>query len=90
MQFRQELGFYVAALNFYYLLLQAQHLHESLGVKSLDVTHYLGPLKGVAAKFQKELQQGGELNAVIEEGESREQALADVGLLQKVIEWVEG
>ncbi|KAF1359780.1 DUF1760-domain-containing protein [Lizonia empirigonia] len=90
MQFRQELGFYVAALNFYYLLLQAQHLHEPLGVKSLDIAHYLGPLKEVAAKFQKELVEGGELAAVVEEGEAREQALADVGLLQKVIEWVEG
>ncbi|KAJ8114585.1 hypothetical protein OPT61_g3571 [Boeremia exigua] len=90
MQFRQELGFYVAALNFYYLLLQAQHLHEPLGVKALDVTQYIEPLKEVTARFQKELGEGGELNAVVEEGEAREQALADVGLLQKVIEWVEG
>ncbi|KAH6625287.1 YAP-binding/ALF4/Glomulin [Boeremia exigua] len=90
MQFRQELGFYVAALNFYYLLLQAQHLHEPLGVKSLDVTHYIETLKKVAASFQKELVEGGELSAVVEEGEAKEQALADVGLLQKVIEWVEG
>ncbi|KAF2628354.1 DUF1760-domain-containing protein [Macroventuria anomochaeta] len=89
MQFRQELGFYVAALNFYYLLLQAQHLHEPLGVKALDVTHYIGPLKEVAARFQKELGEVGELNAVVEEGKAREQALADVGLLQKIIEWVE-
>ncbi|KAF9692697.1 hypothetical protein EKO04_009268 [Ascochyta lentis] len=89
MQFRQELGFYVAALNFYYLLLQAQHLHEPLGVKSLNITHYLEPLKDVATRFQKELGEGGELAAVVEAGEAREQALADVGLLQKVIEWVE-
>lgn len=90
MQFRQELGFYVAALNFYYLLLQAKHLHEPLGVKTLDLTQYIEPLKEVAARFQKELVEGGELNAVVEEGEAREQALADVGLLQKVMEWVEG
>ena len=90
MQFRQELGFYVAALNFYYLLLQARHLHEPLGVKSLDISHYLGPLKEVAGRFEKELQNGGELGAVVEEGEAREQALADVGLLVKVVEWVEG
>lgn len=90
MQFRQELGFYVAALNFYYLLLQAKHLHEPLGVKSLDITQYTEPLKEVAARFQKELDEGGELQAVVEEGDAREQALADVGLLQKVIEWVEG
>lgn len=90
MQFRQELGFYVAALNFYYMLLRAQHLHEPLGVKSLDIKHYIEPLKEVAARFQKELGEGGELNVVVEEGEAREQALADIGLLQKIIEWVEG
>lgn len=89
MQFRQELGFYVAALNFYYLLLQAQHLHEPLDVKRLDIRHYVVPLKEVASRFTKELGKDGELNAVVEEGEAREQALADVGLLQKVIEWVE-
>ena len=88
-QFRQELGFYVAALNFYYLLLQGKHLHEPLGVKSLDITHYLGLLKKVAVKFQQELKEGGQLGAVVEEGEAREQALADVGLLQKVVDWVE-
>ena len=90
MQFRQELGFYVAALNFYYLLLRAQHLHEPLGLKDLDVTHYIGSLKEVAARFERELGEGGELNTVVEDGEAREQALADVGLLQKIIEWVEG
>jgi hypothetical protein len=90
MQFRQELGFYVAALNFYYLLLQARHLHEPLAVKSLDVASYIGPLTDVAALFQKELVlEGGELGAVVEAGEAREQALADVGLLQKIIEWTE-
>ncbi|KAH8722705.1 YAP-binding/ALF4/Glomulin [Phaeosphaeriaceae sp. PMI808] len=87
MQFRQEAGFYVAALNFYYLLLQAGHLHESLGVKNLQLTTYIEPLKSVAAHFQQELATGG---AKLElEGESLEQAKADVGLLEKVIEWVE-
>ncbi|KAF3047089.1 hypothetical protein E8E12_011132 [Didymella heteroderae] len=89
MQFRQELGYYVAALNFYYLLLQARHLHEPLAVKSLDVALYIGPLKDLAARFQKEIADGGELSALVEEGEAREQAFADVGLLQKVIEWTE-
>ncbi|KAJ4993343.1 hypothetical protein SVAN01_01318 [Stagonosporopsis vannaccii] len=90
MQFRQELGFYVAALNFYYLLLQAKHLHEPLEIKRLDVMQYKETLKEVAARFHKELEDGGELTVVVEEGEAREQALADVALLQKVIEWVEG
>lgn len=87
MQFRQELGFYVAALNFYYLLLQAPQLHETLGIKQLQLTHYIVPLKKVAARFQEELNAGGEKLDL--EGEGLDQAKADVGLLEKVIEWVE-
>jgi hypothetical protein len=90
MQFRQDLGFYVAALNFYYLLLQAKYLHEPLGVKEIEITHYLAPLKEAAPRFRKELQKGGALSEVVDEGEAREQALADVGLLEKVVEWVDG
>jgi hypothetical protein len=93
MQFRQELGFYVAALNFYYLLLQAEHLHEKLDIKELQANHniqsqYLDVLKQANAKFQKEL--AGDGGALAEAGEGLEQAKADVGLLEKVIEWVEG
>ncbi|EDU42971.1 yap-binding protein [Pyrenophora tritici-repentis] len=94
MQFRQELGFYVAALNFYYLLLQAKHLHHTLGIKDLDKnhgiqSHYLDVLKQVASRFQKELASGGG-SLVVEGKEALEQAKADVALLEKVIDWVEG
>lgn len=94
LQFRQELAFYVAALNFYYLLLQARHLHDALGIRELHTTHriqshYLDVLKGAAARFQRELEDGGG-GALGESGEGLEQAKADVGLLAKVIEWVEG
>jgi hypothetical protein len=88
MQFRQELGFYVAALNFYYMLLQAKHLHETLGIKKLQLDAYIGPLKKVVARFQEELDAGGVKLDL--EGEALEQAKADVGLLEKVVEWVEG
>jgi hypothetical protein len=87
MQFRQELGFYVAALNLYYLLLQAPQLHDTLGIKQLQLGDYIEPLKKVAARFQEELNAGG--NKLDLEGEGLEQAKADVGLLEKVIEWVE-
>lgn len=91
MQFRQELGFYVAALNFYYLLLQAGYLHGPLGVRDLKLgEHYLAPLKSAAARFQAELGQGGGELGVDGDEEALEQAKADVGLLEKVIEWVEG
>lgn len=93
-QLRQELGFYVAAINFYYLLLQAEHLHETLGINELGQTYsiqsqYLDVLKQTAGRFQKELAAGGGA-LVIEGDEALDQAKADVGLLEKVIEWVEG
>lgn len=93
LQFRQELSFYVAALNFYYLLLQAKHLHDTLGVKELVSQHhiqelYSDVLKKTAKTFQAELENGG--GALAEGEEGLEQAKADVGLLQKVVEWVEG
>lgn len=87
MQFRQELGFYVAALNFYYMLLQAEFLHDTLGIKQLELNNYIEPLKEVAGKFQKTLAEGGKTLDL--EGEGLEQAKADVGLLEKVVEWVE-
>lgn len=93
MQFRQELGFYVAALNFYYLLLQAEHLHDALDVKSLHNNHsiqsrYLNILKETSARFQKELSTGN--SSLVEGEDALEQAKADLSLLDKVVEWVEG
>jgi hypothetical protein len=90
LQFRQDAAFYVASLNLYYLLQRAPHLREPLGVATLDVTSFIGPLKAGAARFRAELRDGGALDEVVEKGEAREQALADVGLVEKVVEWVEG
>ncbi|KAL5119867.1 hypothetical protein ACEQ8H_002228 [Pleosporales sp. CAS-2024a] len=87
MQFRQELSFYIAALNFYYMLLQAPHLHDALGVKQLQLGQYIEQLSMVAKRFQEELDAGGEKLDL--EGEGLDQAKADVGLLEKVVEWVE-
>jgi hypothetical protein len=87
-QFRQELGFYVAALNFYYMLLRAQQLHESLGIKDLHLGHYIDPMKKVVTRFRHELEAGG--GKLDLEGDGLEQAKADVGLLEKVVDWVEG
>jgi hypothetical protein len=88
MQFRQEMGFYVAALNFYYLLLQAKQFHQTLGIKEIQLAQYIGPLKKVAQRFDEELSAGGEKLGL--DGEGLEQARADVGLVKKVVEWVEG
>jgi hypothetical protein len=77
-----------AALNFYYLLLQAKQFHATLGIKDIQLAQYIGPLKKVAQRFEEELSAGGEKLGL--EGEGLEQARADVGLVQKVVEWVEG
>ena len=93
MQFRQELGFYLAALNFYYLLLSAKPLHEVLDIRSLHKDskldeHYLAPLEEAVKRFKAELETNGELVG----DESEEwvgQARGEVELLEHVIRRVE-
>ncbi|KAJ4351193.1 uncharacterized protein N0V89_006532 [Didymosphaeria variabile] len=63
MQFRQELGFYLATLNFYYLLLSAKPLHDALDIRTLHKEsrleeHYLSPLKDVVVRFKGGLGSG--------------------------------
>ena len=75
-QFRQDLGFYLAALNFYYLLLSAKALHPVLDVESLKrdsklEESFLGPLKEAVGRFKGALGEGGEL--VGGEGEEKEE-----------------
>ena len=88
MQWRQQHGFYMAALNFYYLLLNATFLHDTLDVKNLKLDHYILPLKEATARFQSELASGK--SALIEgDDEALAQAKADVGLLERVIATVD-
>jgi hypothetical protein len=99
MQFRQELGFYLATLNFYFLLLTARQLHENLDIKGLHESsgmedHFLEPLKDVCGRFTESLKEGGELR-IAEGGEDFAdkqnvvQAQMDVELLEHVIAQVE-
>jgi hypothetical protein len=93
MEFRMELGFYLAALNFYYLLLTAKMLHENLAIAGLHKrsrieTTYLAPLKQAIVKFREALKEDGEL-AVTEGPEGIGQALMDLALLEDVIARVE-
>jgi hypothetical protein len=93
MQFRAELGFYLAALNFYYLLLTARPLHENLDIAHLHKesnieTSYLAPLKDAIGRFREALKEGGEL-AIAEGEEGVSQAEGDLRLLEDVIGRVE-
>jgi hypothetical protein len=89
-QFKADLSFYLAALNFYYLLLVAKHLHEPLDIagfqKNSSITKsYLGPLKSGAVKFRAALKDGGELH----DGEEDVYALKELDILEDVIGRVE-
>jgi hypothetical protein len=93
MQFKQELGFYLAALNFYYLLLTAKVLHENLDIVGLHresgiEESYLKPLKEVIGKFREGLKEGGGL-AVVEGDEGIASAQGDLQLLEDVLGRVE-
>jgi len=90
MQFKADLGFYLAALNFYYLLLIAKHLHEPLDVAGLHQTSdiagsYLEPLRQAAKKYREGLKEGGELY----EGEEDVQGLMELGILEDAVGRVE-
>ncbi|KAF2643986.1 DUF1760-domain-containing protein [Massarina eburnea CBS 473.64] len=105
MQFRQELGFYLATLNFYYLLLSARPLHENLDIKGLHEKsgmegHFLTPLKEVCGRFKESLKEGGELRIAeggnadaegesIADKESLVQAQMDIELLEHVLKGVD-
>ena len=88
-----ELGFYLATLNFYYLLLSAKPLHKALDVNGLHANNdiggsYLHPLRQVAATFRKGMAAGGELR--IEEGEQGVQAgEGDLRILEDALDRVE-
>lgn len=88
--FRANLSFYLAALNFYYLLLTAGQLRNKLGVLSLqaDVENlFIYPLRQASILFEKELG-GGPL--VEQEGiEGVKVARGDLRILEDVLQRVE-
>jgi hypothetical protein len=89
-QFLADLSFYLAALNFYYLLLRAKHLHEPLDIRGLSSNSdiggsYLGPLKDATSRYRHGLKEGGELF----DGEDDSSAVAELALLEDAISKVE-
>jgi hypothetical protein len=95
LQFREELSFYLAALNFYYLLLRARHLHAPLDVEGMDEvgdigSHFLAPLRDWSGRFTTALDElaEGELASVVDEGSVAEAKL-ELELLGEIIGKVE-
>ncbi|KAK5699028.1 YAP1-binding protein 1 [Elasticomyces elasticus] len=83
--FQLNLSFYLASLNFLYLLLRAKHLHSKLSIAELwkksDVAgSFLQPLRDAGQRFTKALDEGGELRE-----ERGNDVLAELTLLQDTI-----
>ncbi|KAF2122902.1 YAP-binding/ALF4/Glomulin [Lophiotrema nucula] len=92
--FRTNLSFYLAVLNFYYLLLSAKVLHENLDIVNFNrESHveetYLIPLKAGIGRFRGALEEGGEL-AASEGEEGIPPAKGELELLEDALARVEG
>jgi hypothetical protein len=90
--FQQSLHFYLASLNFYYLLLSAQHLHEPLAIGDLHSNNdvagsFLQPLRDASARFKKG-KANGELASVWEDTGDDDVHMAELGLLDMTLEKV--
>ncbi|KAF2462124.1 YAP-binding/ALF4/Glomulin [Lineolata rhizophorae] len=91
--FRVNLSFYLAALNFYALLVAATPLHGTLDMPGLHKRSgiertFMGPLMGATEKFREALDEGGALREV-EDKEGAETGKAELGLLGDVLRRIE-
>lgn len=92
MTFKAHLGFYLALLNFYYLLLAAKHLHPPLQVAALHEEHDIGgsvvsPLRKASQEYQESLRNGALRD---EEGPHGVQhAMLDLDILNDVLDRIE-
>ncbi|QDS76100.1 hypothetical protein FKW77_006334 [Venturia effusa] len=65
-QFKADLSFYLASLNFLWLLLVAKHLHDPLDIRSLYEDggiekHFLDPVRQAVGSYSQGLKDGGGL-----------------------------
>lgn len=86
--FRTNLSFYLASLNFLYLLLCAKHLHNILSIHDLwsnsDVAgSFMQPLREASSRFRSEMDEGGGL-----EEERSNGSIAELNVLDEAVERV--
>jgi len=91
--FEQNLHFYLASLNFYYLLLSATHLHKALNIPGLHTNNdvagsFLHPLRVASQRYKAEVEAGGELAAKWNEDGSTAANLAELQLIDATLEKV--
>lgn len=88
LKFRTNLTFYLASLNFLYLLLCAQHLHHALSIADLWINSdvaasFMQPLRDVSGRFKKEMTGGGGIA-----DERNDETLAELNVLDETLERV--
>lgn len=94
LSFEQNLHFYLASLNFYYLLLSAKHLHKTLALGNLHTNNdiagcFLQPLREASAKFKQAGREGREeLSGKFREDGDANERLAELELLDATLERV--
>ncbi|EME48276.1 hypothetical protein DOTSEDRAFT_86567 [Dothistroma septosporum NZE10] len=84
MTFQTNISFYLASLNFLYLLLQAKHIYATLDIHDLWTNNdiagsFLQPLRDVKKRFLQQMDDGA-----LEEEKSAE-AVAELGLLEETV-----
>lgn len=91
--FDQQSPFYLAVLNFYFLLLTAKHLWLPLALPTLHTSNdvagsFLQPLRGSVAAFMAALQVDGKLAQLWNESETKDEKLGQLQLMQYTVEKV--
>jgi Uncharacterised protein family, YAP/Alf4/glomulin len=86
----ENISFYLASLNFLYLLLRAKHLHGPLDIPSLVETsgvrsRFLSPLEDIARRFEKAVEEGGELFEEVGGEEGAQEARAELKVLEDAV-----
>ncbi|KAJ9629649.1 YAP1-binding protein 1 [Taxawa tesnikishii (nom. ined.)] len=91
--FQQNLHFYLASLNFYYLLLSAKPLHQQLAIGDLHVNNdiagsFMHPLRVASARFKEQAKEGGPLHSEWKESSNADAYRGELELLDATLERV--
>ncbi|GAB7339235.1 hypothetical protein MBLNU457_5891t1 [Dothideomycetes sp. NU457] len=91
--FEENLHFYLASLNFYFLLLSAKHLHKILEIPDLHSNNdiagsFMHPLRLASQRYREEQKTGNELTRRWQQDQAEEKHLAELELLDATLEKV--
>jgi len=91
--FEQNLHFYLASLNFYFLLLSAKHLHKTLDIPDLHSNNdiagsFMHPLRIASQRYREEQKAGTDLTLKWKQDKEEGKHLAELELLDATLEKV--